>query len=140
MMNMLLLETTILWGSFAGGLELQDGKIVIPINNNTSAERAVAALSGIVLVGHIVMSALVYVWKDDLDGGANGGSVARGKYHPVSSASFSADDPSAESPMHASRGYQQTNGDHHHGMSSEDLKNLSSFVIGEEDDDDREEL
>jgi len=142
-MNLLLLETAVLWGSFAGGLNLQSGNVIVPINESTFAERAMTAFSSIALMGHLIIGALVYTWRYDIldDFGGSG----KGKYAPVggggsnvpiSSASFS------NPPTPAANGINH----HHHGgyqnetpLTDADLKSLSSFVIGEDDEENHHE-
>jgi hypothetical protein len=58
-MNVLLLETAVLWGQFSGGLG-------VCLLNGGTAERFVSALAGILCFSHLCMTLLASVWREDL--------------------------------------------------------------------------
>jgi len=61
MMNILLLETLALWNGLSGGIQMG----VCWIDSSMS-ERFFAAISSILFLSHLVLSALIYLWRDDL--------------------------------------------------------------------------
>mmetsp|Transcript_20469 Transcript_20469/g.24806 ORF Transcript_20469/g.24806 Transcript_20469/m.24806 type:complete len:145 (+) Transcript_20469:174-608(+) len=65
MMNVLLLQTAALWGDFAGGMNLLPGLLQ---GVSGRAERAVSAFATINLIGHMGLSYLVFIWKQELIG------------------------------------------------------------------------
>jgi hypothetical protein len=58
-MNVLLLETAVLWGQFSGGLG-------VCLLNGGTAERFISVLAGILCFSHLCMTVLASVWREDL--------------------------------------------------------------------------
>mmetsp|Transcript_13709 Transcript_13709/g.16610 ORF Transcript_13709/g.16610 Transcript_13709/m.16610 type:complete len:211 (-) Transcript_13709:293-925(-) len=73
MMNLLLFQTAALWGDIAGGMNFNP-EIMQTISRR--AERAVCAFATLNFIAHMILSYLVFLWKQELLGFSSAGADA----------------------------------------------------------------